>query len=238
MCGRYRLHTAPRVLAEWAEARLNPLPNVPPRWNIAPTQQSLVVCRDPGTGERRLDLLRWGLVPRWAKDPAGAARLINARAETVATTPAFREAFRRRRCLVPADGFYEWQAVPGAARKQPYTVQLASGQPMAFAGLWEAWRDPASGEVLRTFAILTTDANPFLAPLHRRMPAILDRGTWRAWLGDDAAPPEHLLALLRPCPDEALHAWPVAPRVGNVREDDPGLMERQPGAPDLPRSAR
>jgi len=110
---------------------------------------------------------------------------------------------------------------------------------MAFAGPWEAWRDPAGGEVLRIFTVLTADANGCLAPLHRRMPAILNRGAWRgAWLDDDAAPPAHLLSLLRPCPDEALLAWPVAPRVGNVREDDPGLMERQPGAADLPRPAR
>ncbi len=238
MCGRYRLHTAPGVLADWAETRLNPLPNFPPRWNIAPTQDALVIRRHPETGERHLDPLRWGLVPHWAKDAAGAARLINARSETVATTPAFRDAFRKRRCLVPADGFYEWQAVAGAARKQPYTIQLASGQPMAFAGLWEGWRDPASGEVLRSFTILTTDANRTLAPLHHRMPVILDRAAWPAWLGEDAAAPEDLRALLRPCPDEALLAWPVAPRVGNVREDDPGLIERLPGAADLPQPAR
>jgi putative SOS response-associated peptidase YedK len=109
---------------------------------------------------------------------------------------------------------------------------------MSFAGLWEGWRDPASGEVLRTFTILTTDANRYLAPLHNRMPVILDRDAWSAWLGDEAATPEGLRALLRPYPDEALIAWPVAPRVGNVREDDPGLIERLTGAPDLPHPAR
>lgn len=234
MCGRYRLHSAPGVLADWSETRLVPLPNVPPRWNIAPTQQSLVIRRHPETGERHLDPLRWGLVPHWAKDTSGAARLINARSETVATTPSCRDAFRKRRCLVPADGFYEWRAVAGASRKQPYAIARPSGEPMAFAGLWEGWRDPASGEVLRTFTILTTDANRYLAPLHHRMPVILSRDAWRPWLGDDAATPEDLLALLRPSPEDALIAWPIAPRVGNVREDDAGLIERLPGVEDLP----
>jgi putative SOS response-associated peptidase YedK len=198
MCGRYRQARGPREVAEFFEA-VNPLPNRAPSWNIAPTQDALVVRRHPETGARHLDTLRWGLVPHWAKDPAIGARMINARAETLAERPAFRDAFARgRRCLVPADGFYEWRKGDGPkAPKQPYAVALRDGAPMALAGLWEGWRGPG-GEVVRTFAIITTDANEKLRALHDRMPAILPRDTWAAWLGDEPAEPAELLASLTP----------------------------------------
>jgi len=223
MCGRVRQHRPPGEFADWSEARVIPLPNRPPTWNLAPTQDALVVRRHPETGERRLDTLRWGLVPRWAKDTKGAARLINARSETVATAPAFRDAFRKRRVIVPADGYYEWRAGPDG--KQPYTVAMRDGTPMGLAGLWDAWRGPG-GEVLRTFTILTGAPNAKLAALHDRMPVILPRDAWPAWLGEVPAEADGLLALLRPCPSEWLAAWPVSRRVGKVSEDDAALIAR------------
>jgi putative SOS response-associated peptidase YedK len=229
MCGRYRQARDPREVAEFFEA-VNPLPNRTPSWNIAPMQDALVVRRHPDTGARHLDALRWGLVPSWEKEPSGGARLINARAEGVAERPAFRAAFARRRCLVPADGFYEWRAGAGPrAPKQPYTVALRDGAPMALAGLWAGWRSP-EGEVMRTFTIITTAANEKLRALHDRMPVILPRAAWPAWLGEEPAEPAELLALLRPYPLSDLAAWPVPRRVGRVAEDDPGLAERDPTA--------
>lgn len=221
MCGRYRQARDPREVAEYFET-VNPLPNGRRSWNIAPTQDALVVRRHPETGARHLDSLRWGLIPRWSKDGSGGAKMINARAETVAVKPAFRDAFARRRCLVPADGFYEWQAAPPGGRKQPFTIAAADGVPLAFAGLWEGWRAPDGGEVLRTFTIITTAANDQLRRLHERMPVMLPRTAWSAWLGEDAAEPEPLLsgALTPP-----LALWPVSARVGRVGEDDAGLAE-------------
>jgi putative SOS response-associated peptidase YedK len=170
-------------------------------------------------------------VPHWAKDLSVGARMINARAETVAERPGFRDAFARgRRCLVPADGFYEWRKGDGPkAPKQPYTVALRDGSPMALAGLWEGWRGPG-GEVVRTFTIITTDANDKLRALHDRMPVILPRAAWPAWLGEEPAEAAALLALLRPYPSAELAAWPVPRRVGRVAEDDAGLAERDPTA--------
>ncbi len=183
--------------------------------------------RHPDTGVRHLSVLRWGLVPRWAKDASGGARLINARSDGVAQKPSFRDAFRKRRCLVPMDGFFEWMA--GASKAtQPYAAALASGEPMAAAGLWEGWQHPDTGEWLRTFCVITTDANPRQALLHHRMPALLGREDWPAWLGEAKGDP---LALLRPCPDEWLRFWPVPARVGKVSENDAGLLERDALAP-------
>jgi putative SOS response-associated peptidase YedK len=243
MCGRYRQARDPREVAEFFDT-VNPFPNTPPRWNIAPTQAALVVRRHPETGARHLDALRWGLVPHWAKDLSVGARLINARAEGVAGRPSFRAAFAKRRCLVPADGFYEWRKGDGPkAPKQPYTVALRDGSPMALAGLWEGWRGPG-GEVVRTFTIITTDANEKLRALHDRMPAILPGDTWAAWLGEEPTEPHDLLALLISYPSADLAAWPVPRRVGRVAEDDPGLVERDgialavAGLDEMPPSAQ
>ena len=224
MCGRYFQQRGPAELARYFET-VNALPNLAASWNRAPTQDALVVRRHPETGQRHLDPVRWGLVPRWAKDASGAAKMINARSESIAEKPAFREAFRKRRCLVTADGFYEWQVA--GKTKQPYAVALADGAPMALAGLWEGWRSP-EGEILRTCTIVTTEANEKLAPLHHRMPVILPRATWPAWLGEAPAEPEELLALLRPCPPDMVAAWPVSPRVNKVAENDAGLLVRDP----------
>jgi putative SOS response-associated peptidase YedK len=222
MCGRFFLQRDPAGLARYFETS-NPTPNHAASWNVAPTQESLVVRRHP-EGARHLDALRWGLVPAWAKDATGAARLINARSDGVADKPSFREAFRKRRCLVPMDGFYEWRTEAGA--KQAFAVALSSGEPMAVAGLWEGWRRP-DGEWLRSFTVITTEAAGRQAMIHPRMPAILPREDWAAWL-DPASGREALLALLRPAPDERLAYWPIAARVGRVAENDAGLLARDP----------
>ena len=224
MCGRYFQQRGPASVAAYFEA-VNATPNLAPNWNRAPTQDGLVLRRHPETGARHLDALRWGLVPRWAEDPSVGSRMINARSESLAEKPAFREAFARRRCVVTADGFYEWRTEGKA--KQPFAVAMADGAPMALAGLWEGWRGP-DGEVLRTFTIVTGEANAKLAAMHHRMPVVLPREAWPAWLGEVGADEAELRALLRPCPPERLALWPVSARVNKVTENDPGLLGRDP----------
>ncbi len=180
-------------------------PNLPPRHNVAPTQSVPVVRLTAGGEGRELVLVRWGLIPHWAKDPSIGNRLINARAESVADKPSFRDAFRRRRCLVVADGFYEWQKL--GTRKQPFLIRLKNREPFAFAGLWSRWRTPEGGD-LDTCTIITTDANPLLAPIHDRMPVILAPADHACWLDPAAGDPR---PLLRPFADEALEAVPVDP---------------------------
>jgi putative SOS response-associated peptidase YedK len=216
MCGRYSITTAPEAMRRLFN--FEDVPNLPPRWNVAPTQAAPVVRETDGV--RRLDQLRWGLVPSWSKDMSGAARMINARAETVAEKPAFRAAFRQRRCLVPADGFYEWQ--PRGREKQPFRVTLRDAAPFAFAGLWERWTRPEDGEVVETYCIITTEAAASIAHIHHRMPVMLDPGDFAAWLD---GPFDRLAALLRPMADARLESHEVSPRVGNVRNDDAGLIE-------------
>jgi putative SOS response-associated peptidase YedK len=215
MCGRYLLH-APVDLLQRAFGFAE-LPNLAPRYNIAPTQAAPIVRI--AEGARSLVMARWGLIPFWAKDPRIGVQAINARAETVATKPMFREAFRRRRCLVPADGFYEWQRLD-ARSKRPLLIRPADGQPIAFAGLWEVWRGP-EGPVT-SYTIVTTTANATCAPIHDRMPVILAREDHAAWLDPTRPDAERLL---RPCPDAWLTVQAVSPRVGNVRNDDPELIE-------------
>jgi putative SOS response-associated peptidase YedK len=238
MCGRFLLTTPAEALRQafgFVEQ-----PNLAPRYNIAPTQDVAVIRqrKDP-PGQRTLQLLRWGLVPSWAASLVGGAKMINARAETIMAKPAFRNAFARRRCLVPADGFYEWR--PGDATKQPYLIRARDGAPLAFAGLWERWspRDASaatqpgrdgSGEraaYVDSFTIVTTEANAALAPLHHRMPVILAPADYARWL-DPAADPAGLLALLRPADDARLHYFPVDRRVNNVRNDDAELIREGP----------
>ena len=178
-----------------------------------------VVRRHPESGERHLDALTWGFVPAFTKSLKEARRPINARAETVATSGMFRTAFAKRRCIVPAAAFYEWQA--GAAGKTPHAIARADGEPLAFAGIWEGWRAP-DGEILRTFAILTTTANAQMSVLHDRMPVILEAADWAGWLGEVAADPA---SLARPSAEGTLRIWPVDKRVGNVRNDGPELLE-------------
>ena len=233
MCGRYFQQRGSGDIARYF-GTTNATPNLLPSFNRAPTQDGLVVRRHPETGARHLDALRWGLVPRWAKDASGGARMMNARSETVADKPAFREAFRKRRGIAVADGFYEWQALPGPnGGKQPFAVAMADGAPMPLAALWEGWRAP-DGTILRTYTILTTDAVPELSVLHDRMPVILPPEAWDAWLGAGDLEEAALMALLRPYPRKGLAVWPVGPRVGRVAEDDAGLLERDPLAQPPP----
>jgi putative SOS response-associated peptidase YedK len=196
----------------------NPMPNWEPTWNMAPTRDAPVVRLHPETRVRHLDLLRWGLVPNWAKDPKSVRQPINARAETAATSPMFRDALVRRRCLVPADVFYEWQAT--AEGKQPFAIARTDGQPMVFAGLWEGWRG-ADGTVMRTFTIVTTGANATLRPLHERMPVVLEPPDWPAWLGETEIDPA---PLLRASAAE-FRVWRVGKAVNNVRNDSAALLE-------------
>lgn len=222
MCGRFTLRTPAHRLAE--AFGVDALPNLAPRYNIAPTQD-VVAIRHADDG-RELTMLRWGLIPSWAKDPAIGARMINARAETVAEKPSFRAAFRQRRCLVVADGFYEWRKTADApkAPKQPYYIRLASGDAFAIAGLWERWRDPA-GETVESCTLITTEANRELAPIHHRMPVIVSPADYDAWLEPHPASAEALHALLRPYPGAEMTAFPIGRHVNNVRNDDPACIE-------------
>jgi putative SOS response-associated peptidase YedK len=217
MCGRYASFLPPELIARLF-GTTNPLPNLKPTWNMAPTMDAPVVRRHPETGERHLDALTWGFVPAFTKLLKEARRPVNARSETVVTSGMFRHAFVKRRCIIPAAAFYEWQASP--AGKTPYAIARADGDPMALAGIWEGWRSP-EGNILRTFAILTTTANTQMSVLHERMPVILEQADWPGWLGEIEVDPT---ALLRPSPEGKLRMWPVDKRVGNVRNDGPELL--------------
>lgn len=224
MCGRYTLSVALPDLVDVFDV---PPPDFPygPRFNIAPTQDAPVVAED--SRGRRMGLLRWGLIPSWARDASIGSRLINARSETVAEKPAFRAAFRARRCLVPADGFFEWkpEGESGAGRgsKVPYWIHRATREPFAFAGLWERWA-PAAGDLLHTFTILTTEAAGPIRSIHPRMPVILPPGAWEVWL-DPEAPATDLQALLRPYGDGDLRAHAVSTLVNAPRNDSPACIE-------------
>jgi putative SOS response-associated peptidase YedK len=220
MCGRYASFLPPESIARLFGTR-NPLPNLRQTWNMAPTMSAPVVRRHPETSERHLDALTWGLVPSFTKDLKAARKPINARAETVGTSGMFRAALGKRRCLVPASAFYEWKATPDG--KEPHAIARADGEMLAFAGLWEGWKAP-EGDVLRTFAIITTEANAQMSALHNRMPVILEQADWPAWLGEVEGDP---LSLLRPAPEGILRIWPVNKRVGNVRNDGSELLEPQ-----------
>jgi putative SOS response-associated peptidase YedK len=189
-------------------------------FNLAPTQTVLILQEE---GERRVvTAQRWGLIPPWADGPTRASALINARAETVTEKPSFRVAFKRQRCIVPVDGFYEWQKV-GAA-KVPHAVVRRDGKPLALAGLWSAWRDPATGDERRSFAIVTTRANETMRPIHERMPVILPDDAWDAWLDPTFQDVAALRGVLAPAPDDLLRAYPVSGRVNDVRNDGPELL--------------
>lgn len=201
---------------------LDDAPQLSPRYNIAPTQDVAVV-RAGTSGSRELAMLHWGLVPAWAKERDVGNRMINARAETLAEKPAFRAALRARRCLVLADGFYEWQKLP--TRKQPYHVRLRDGRPFGFAGLWERWNSP-EGEALESCTIVTTVPNEVVAPIHDRMPVILAAEDVGAWLEPGQRDVTAILPLLRPYPAELMKAYPVGLRVNSPANDDPRCLER------------
>jgi len=216
MCGRYSLTTPPEAMRDLFGVET--LLNMPARYNIAPTQTAPVVRRRADDGDREMATMRWGLIPSWAKDMTMAARMINARSETVAEKPSFRRAYRQRRCLVPSDGFYEWQKTDDG--KQPWRICMRDRGLFAFAGLYETWTGP-DGSV-DSYTILTTVANRTLIPVHPRMPVILQPTAYAAWLGEEDT---DLSALLTPYPDAELDAYRIGKRVGNVRNDDAGVLE-------------
>ena len=227
MCGRFTNQFTWRELVELyqiTEPYIRPISNLEPRFNFAPTQTGIVVRLDKA-GRREPAMMRWGLVPSWAKDEKGGAKCINAKSETVTEKPAFRAAFKLRPCLVPADGFYEWAKGPDG--KQPYYITTRAGEPFAFAGLWERWRPrDADKDVapLDTFTILTTEPNTLCAPIHNRMPVMLAGEDWAGWLGT----PEDRMVLLA-CgsfPAERMECWPVGKAVGNVNNEGAALIER------------
>jgi putative SOS response-associated peptidase YedK len=223
MCGRARLSSdVSEIKVAFRIPPDRPTPNIAPSWNVAPTDPLPVVRFDAKERQRSLDVMRWGLVPFWAKDIKASFANINAKAEAIEKKPAFREAFRQRRCLVPVDNFYEWKKT--ASGKQPYAIALKSRGLMALAGLWENWRSPA-GERIRSFAIVTTEPNELCAELHNRMPVILAPEAWPAWLVEQPADEAQLKAVLAPYPSDQMICWPVSARVGSVKNNDPSLVE-------------
>ena len=215
MCGRFTLFEADKILSK--EFGVSGVPPLSPRYNIAPSQP-IAAVRTPHTGSgRELALLLWGLIPSWSKDSAIGNRLINARAETVQEKPSFRNAFRRHRCLIPANGFYEWQRQERG--KQPYFVRMRDGRVFAFAGLWDRW-ESSDKDVIETCTILTTAANAVLAPIHGRMPVILPQAEYARWLDPALKDPDSLSPLLVPFPPEEMLAIPVSPRVNAPSTDD------------------
>jgi putative SOS response-associated peptidase YedK len=222
MCGRYRLSRRKQIIEEHFDS-VSGEEDWSPRYNVAPTQPVPIIRQHPKEPRRELSLVRWGLIPWWAKDASGAARMINARSETAATLPAFRDAFKARRCIVPADGFYEWQKV--GKTKQPFCFEVNDGELFAFAGLWERWKD-ADGKALETCSILTTTPNAVTSIVHDRMPVILAPDNYDLWLdpgfGDAAA----LSELLRPYDARLMRSYPVSARVNHVANDDAGCSAR------------
>lgn len=216
MCGRFALKAPPAELM--SRFGLDECADFAPRYNIPPGTDIPVIRQSP-EGKRVLHLLRWGLVPHWSKDAAIGAKLNNARGESVAEKPSFRDAFKRRRCLIPASGFYEWKTE--GKNKQPYYISLKSGEPMALGGLWESWKAP-DGTLLRTACIITTGPNEVMAPIHDRMPVIIPSEHWQDWLN---ASPEAITGLVVPSAADVMQAWPVSRRVSKTQDDDVGLIE-------------
>ncbi|MDH4258832.1 MAG: SOS response-associated peptidase [Gammaproteobacteria bacterium] len=222
MCGRYAFFSpAESVKRTFA---LDFKPELVPRYNIAPTQ-SVPALRVGEEGSRTLVMLHWGLVPRWAKERAIGNRMINARSETLAEKPAYRDAFRRRRCLILADGWYEWQAAPGG--KQPWFVRLRDPRPITFAGLWERWKEPAGGELLESCTIVTTDASESIRRIHERMPVVLPEPAWDRWMDPAYSDTETLSEILRPYDAKALKAWQVSRLVNTPKNEGPKLIEAE-----------
>jgi putative SOS response-associated peptidase YedK len=223
MCGRYSLTSPPELLATlFGLARA---PSLSPRYNIAPTQAAPVVRVRTGAAEKKtrgMELLRWGLIPQWADDPAIGNRMINARAETINEKPAYRQAFRDRRCLVPADGFYEWQVL--GKGKQPHFIHRADNQPMAIAGLWERC-EKAGPEPIESFTILTTSPNDLMRELHDRMPVIIEPEDFDRWMDPSVEDLDTLVRLLRPCAAGVLAAFPVGAYINNPRNEGPQCVE-------------
>lgn len=233
MCGRYVEISSPSLLAERFHVTEVRPEQLETNYNVAPRAQVPVVAERHG--ERVLDVVRWGLVPFWAKDPKIGDRMINARADKLLTSNAFKRPFERKRCIVPADGFYEWQKLEGKRPKQPWFIRRRDGEPLAFAGLWETWHDPNEEDdapPLRSCVIITTDPNELLAPIHDRMPVVLPESEWDTWLDVENHDVAGLRKLLVPFPSGELEAWPVSTRVNKADINDPELLDREPVAAD------
>ena len=219
MCGRFAQRSDPKRLAK--EFKLTEVPNVEARYNIAPTQDILSVRRTEDG--REAAMLKWGLVPSWAKDVSIGAKLINARSETVTEKPSFRQAFKKRRCIIPADGFYEWQRTEG--RKQPFFFQMRDESPFGFAGLWERWQG-VDGQTIESCTILTTEANEVLRPVHDRMPVILHPDDYELWLDEDVRKQGLLKDLMQPYPAEEMMSYPVSMAINSPHNQGATLIER------------
>ncbi len=216
MCGRFTLSQPLDAIA--STFNLTQIPPLEPRYNIAPTQLVPAVLSAPEQSKKQLQMLRWGLIPSWAKDAAIGAKLINARSETVSEKPSFKAAFKRRRCLIIADGFYEWQRQEG--KKQPYYFRMQSGQIFAFAGLWEHWKSPDE-QTTTSCTILTTEANDLLRPIHDRMPVILEEKDYDLWLNPEVQKSELLQPLLHPYPANLMTSYAVSTKVNNPKNNTP-----------------
>ncbi|MDX8386351.1 MAG: SOS response-associated peptidase [Gallionella sp.] len=215
MCGRFALNEDPVKLAK--QFMLSDGVDFAPAWNIAPSLKICSITADDSES-RHLQLMKWGLIPSWAKDAAIGYKLSNARGETVAEKPSFRSAFKHHRCIIPASGFYEWKTEKGV--KQPWYISLKSGEPLAFAGLWETWHD------IQTCCIITTSANSLMAPIHIRMPVILDQSQWATWLSPNERLPDRLLPAIQPFDPDLMQAWPVTRELNKVGlRNDAGLIE-------------
>jgi len=223
MCGRFTLTIDPEQLRQaFPWLHVPELAKFTPRYNISPTQPVAVV---PNDGQNRLDFYNWGLIPSWAKDPTIGSRMINARGETVHEKPSFRNAFKRRRCLILSDGFYEWQKVTGEKTKIPMYIRLASGEPFAFAGLWEWWTPPGGdGSEIRSCTIITTEPNSLMATIHNRMPAILPPDDYQSWLDPNEKQADELLGLIKPYPAQEMQAYPVSTLVNRPANDSPDCI--------------
>ena len=226
MCGRYGRRADKQRIAEWMQTHNTSVFDdsyYAPSFNVAPQSRQPVVRLNPDTGERELTIMRWDFVPFWSKDGKASFSTINARSETIATSPAFREAWKTRRCLVPADWFYEWQKLDEKT-KQPYAIAMKGDGMFALAGLWEKWKDKTTGQVLRTYTILTTDPNELMEPIHNRMPVIIPPKDYERWMA--STDPAHLpVDLLKPYPAEEMKVWKVGKAVENTRNNDASLLE-------------
>lgn len=227
MCGRFRQSRSRQILEEMFHVHFDSDDEIVPRYNIAPTQPVLAIRQEPDKPIRRASAMRWGLVPSWSKDLSSSARMINARSETVTTTPAFREPFKSQRCLIPADGFYEWKLY--GKSKQPYCFQVGHGETFAFAGLWDRWRSP-SKEIIESCTILTTKPNALVADIHDRMPVILESDSYDLWLDPGFHNEETLNAMLTPYDPARMERYPVSNRLNDPRNDDAGCA-----APESPK---
>ncbi len=227
MCGRFTLIHPIENIATTFRATVPPTLQTGPHYNIAPTQNILTVLNESDPSEnktnRQLELLRWGLIPSWAKEESVGSRMINARAETLAEKPSFKRLLHNRRCLIVADGFYEWMQEPGSKSKTPMYITLKDSELFAFAGLWDSWKRP-DGEILRTCTIITTEPNELMTSIHNRMPAILSPQNWEAWLNSEKSDEAQLLNLLGPYPTEQMQARPVSRQVNDPKHDTPALI--------------